>query len=184
MIDKDPRNFFKLFYTYGKPEGYGKPAGSATRSKDGWFGPLDSAPETDMSTSLLKDWPEMYEKLVQTLKKHGSLGPNSYYLNHATNAEYAKSSVNGAILDIPVLFIGGRFDWTCDVTQTTLCEPMRHTCKNLTETVIDTGHWVALEKSQETNAAIVRWLVTKMPSYFPGYWSTPLVESSKILSSS
>ncbi|KAH7142550.1 Alpha/Beta hydrolase protein [Fusarium sp. MPI-SDFR-AT-0072] len=31
------------------------------------------------------------------------------------------------------------------------------------------------EKPEETNAAIVRWIATKLPTYFPGYWKTPFV---------
>jgi soluble epoxide hydrolase/lipid-phosphate phosphatase len=44
---------------------------------------------------------------------------------------------------------------------------MRTSCPDLTELTIDSGHWIALEKPRETNAAIVKWLVTRVSSYWP-----------------
>jgi len=38
-------------------------------------------------------------------------------------------------------------------------DDFREKCKNLTEVVIDSGHWMAQEKPCEVNRAMVKWLV-------------------------
>jgi len=151
-----------------------------TNAFSSWFGAADSAPKTNMEDSMLADKPEIYAKLVETIKKNGASGPNSFYLNHDANNAYAKKAVNGGILDMPVLFIGARWDSVCNTAVSKLAEPMRKSCSNLTEVCIEAGHHVAMDKPWETNAAITRWLVTKLPSHFPGYWSIPFVSTPKI----
>jgi soluble epoxide hydrolase/lipid-phosphate phosphatase len=177
-LDKDPENTIKILYSRlnGSSEGYGKPAFTATIRKDGgWFGLEDKAPYFELDESLLKGHQAIYEKLVETVKKNGSSGPNSYYLNHDVNAVYTETSVNGGVLNMPVLFIEAKWDHICDTALSRLSEPMRKCCTNLTECSIEAGHWVAFEKPKETNAAIARWLATKVQSQWPGYWKTPLV---------
>lgn len=44
---------------------------------------------------------------------------------------------------------------------------MRKKVPDLTEVLIKAGHWVAWEKPEETNAAIVSWLEKKVPGYSP-----------------
>jgi len=181
-LDADPENTIKVLYSISESRGnYGKPAyTSSLRQMGGWFGPLDKAPEIDINNTLLKDEPEILSKLAETVRKNGTHGPNSYYLNHKVNNAYTEKSVNGGILKMPVLFIGARFDSICDTSVSQLSEPMREACLDLTECTIDAGHWVAFEKPLETNAAIVRWLATKLPTLWPGYYSTPFVSNSKI----
>jgi len=47
-----------------------------------------------------------------------------------------------------------------------MVEDMRRNCANLMEVVVEAGHWMAQEKPEAVNAALVRWLAMKMP----GYW--------------
>ncbi len=84
-------------------------------------------------------------------------------LIHGANAEYAKAARNDAYLDMPVLFLNARYDYVCECTHSRLAEPMRKYCRNLTEETIRTGHWMAQEKPAEVNAALVKWLVTRVP---------------------
>lgn len=161
-LEKDPENTIKLFYStlIGGAQGYRNPSFLATvRAQGGWFGPAIQAPPTELKDTLLHDRPKIYKKLVSTLRENGVIGPNAYYLNHETNAEYAKGSVNGGKLDVPALFIEAKWDQTCDSAMSRLAEPMRAMCSRLTECSIEADHFVALEKAAETTAAVARWLV-------------------------
>ena len=178
LLDADPENLMKMFFLSGSGAGHGQPHFfSAIRKNGGWFGGAEKPPSVDMSNTMLKDEPTMYNGLVNTIKKHGTYGPNAYYRNFDNNAAYAKTSKNDGILNMPVLFIGARWDYICETTTSRLCEPMRQFCTDLVETTIDSGHWVNLEKPTETNASIARWLATRVKEFWPGYWSTPMVSS-------
>ncbi|OJD40578.1 alpha beta hydrolase [Diplodia corticola] len=180
QLDADVANALKLFYAPGKPEAYGKPAFSAQmRRNGGWFGDRDSAPETALEASLFARYERgLFERMVAEFERNGFAGPNAYYLNHEVNLEYCKDVPNGGVLHFPVLFVEAKWDSICATSLSRLAEPMREYCRDLTEVSIEAGHWVALEKPEETNAAIVRWIATKLPHYFPGYWKTPFVSSS------
>jgi soluble epoxide hydrolase/lipid-phosphate phosphatase len=170
-LDQDPESTIKFLYFKGRhnPDTYGKPSPLAGLKKaGGWFGAADSAPQIDIKDTLLVDDQDIFEKLRDTIKINGTFGPNAYYRNHETNTAYAQKSANGGFLNMPVLFIGGKYDHVCDTSLSHLSEPMREYCPDLTEVTIDSGHWVAFEKPRETNAAIVKWLVTKLPAYWPG----------------
>lgn len=176
LLEANVANTVKAIYGPGDPAAYGKPAFTAVmRKTGGWWGGRPEAPETPLETTLLKDDVGMYERLVAGFEKNGFEGPNAYYLNHEINKEYARKAPNEGYLHFPVLFIEARWDSICDTSLSRLSEPMREYCTNLTECSIESGHWVALEKPDETNAAIVRWIATKLPTYFPGYWKTPFV---------
>jgi len=181
-LEKDPENTIKILYSnaLGGSEGYRKPAFTATMRKDGgWFGGADKAPHIDLENTMLKGHEAIYKKLVDTVKNNGTAGPNSYYLNHDVNPAYTEKSVNGGILNMPVLFIEAKWDHICDTALSRFSEPMRQTCTNLTECSLEAGHWVAWEKPEETNAAIARWLATKVPTQWPGYWKSPFVSNGK-----
>jgi pimeloyl-ACP methyl ester carboxylesterase len=89
-------------------------------------------------------------------------------MNHERNGEFAKRSVNGGRLDMPVLFLHGRYDFTCETVESRLAEPMRGACPDLTEVVVDSGHWMAQERPVEVNAALARWLAGSFPELWPG----------------
>lgn len=169
----------KLLYRRGGPEGYGKPSPTAgLRKRGGWWGGLDEAPAVPIETTLFADDEAAFERMVAEFEKNGFEGPNAYYLNHEANKAYADKAPNGGRLRYPVLFIGAQWDGVCDTTLSRLNEPMRELCEDLTEVTIQAGHWVAMEKPEETNAALIRWLATKIPTYFPGYWKTPFVSNA------
>ena len=105
-------------------------------------------------------------KVYAALERTGFFGPDAYYMNHERNAAYAKQARNGGKLDMPVLFLHGDYDYTCETVVSRLAEPMRQDCSNLSEVIIQSGHWMAQEKPVEVNAAVTKWLATALP----GIW--------------
>ena len=98
----------------------------------------------------------------------GFFGPDSWYLNHEANERYAATAANGGVLELPVLFLAARYDYTCECTvNTRLAEPMRRHCRDLTEHTLDTGHWMAQEQPAEVNAALVAWLRDRVADHWP-----------------
>ena len=69
---------------------------------------------------------------------------------------------------MPVLFMHGAYDYTCETIDSRLAEPMRANCGDLTEVTIPSGHWMAQEKPIEVNSALAKWLAAK----FPALWAT------------
>ena len=84
-------------------------------------------------------------------------------MNHERDAEYSKTACNEGILEMPALFLGARYDYVCETVTSRLAEPMRAMCKNLTEAVVDSGHWMAQEKPYDVNREMVKWLVREVP---------------------
>jgi soluble epoxide hydrolase / lipid-phosphate phosphatase len=179
VFEANIENTIKLIYRRGDPALYGKPALSSTIARDdGWFGGRPSAPEMgDVSRSVLDE--STFQSLCTQHKRNGFFGPSSYYLNHAANEEYSKSARNGGVLEVPALFIEGKYDAVLGTSTSRLSEPMRRYGRNLTECSIEAGHWIGLERPREVNAAIARWIIMALPTSWPGYWTHPLVSNSK-----
>jgi pimeloyl-ACP methyl ester carboxylesterase len=55
----------------------------------------------------------------------------------------------------------------CETVVSTLATPMRERCANLTERIIDSGHWMAQEQPRAVNAALAQWLATRLADYWP-----------------
>ena len=64
---------------------------------------------------------------------------------------------------MPVLFLHGEYDYTCETVTSRLAEPMRQDCSHLTEVTVASGHWMAQEKPAAVNAALVKWLAKEFP---------------------
>jgi hypothetical protein len=88
---------------------------------------------------------EDFAALVQAFTATGFRGANSWYLNDEANLAYAAAAPDGGRLLMPVLFVHARWDPTCSTVGTALAEPMRAACADLTEMVVDSGHYVSLE---------------------------------------
>jgi pimeloyl-ACP methyl ester carboxylesterase len=101
---------------------------------------------------------------VAALTRNGFHGPNSWYMNPDANTTYQNTAVNDGRLDMPVLFLHGEYDYTCETVSSRLADPMRGSCPDLTEVVVKTGHWMAQENPVAVNAALARWLATKLPA--------------------
>ena len=178
QFDDNVEKATKLLYSKGNPATFGKPARTSDVTKDGgWFGGKTGAELMDIPleyTVFRKGSLEgVYKVVVDGLKKNGYWGATAYYRNHKANREYNLKAKDGAKLDMPVLFIDARYDGVCasndDLKKSgfNVMTPMRELCSNYTETSIEAGHWVAMEKYEETNAAIAGWLLKQVPGW-PG----------------
>ena len=134
------------------------------RRNGGWFGPLDVAPEMPRDADVVTE--EDLQVYAEALARNGFFGPDSYYMNHAANTAYGE--LGSVTLELPVLFIGARHDYVCETVTSRLAEPMRERCSNLSEAVVDAGHWVAQERPAEVNALLARWLASFVAESWPG----------------
>ena len=89
-------------------------------------------------------------------------------MNHARNIAYAARAAAGGRLSMPVLFLHGAYDYTCETIDSRLAEPMREYCDDLTEVVVQSGHWMAQENPVAVNAALARFLALKLPAVWRG----------------
>lgn len=161
-MDANAYNFVQLIFRKGSPEGAGQPSSTATvRKNNGWFDGASGAPDVPRDDDVISE--NELQIYAGGLKRNGFFGPNSWYMNHKANADYFTSVVNDAVLSMPVLFLSAQYDYTCETIDSRLAEPMREKCTNLTEKIIDSGHWMAQEKPQEVNREIVKWMVDQLP---------------------
>lgn len=159
-FEANPYNTAKLLLQKGNPGGFGLPAATAmTRIMGGWFADHKEAPDFPRDADILTE--EELAEYAQYLEQNGFFGPDSYYMNHTRNADYAGTAVNGGVLEMPALFLAAQYDYTCDAITSDLAVPMREYCRDLTEHVIYSGHWMAQERPDDVNEALERWLGVK-----------------------
>ena len=165
-FDAEVRNTVKALFRKGSPSGKGKPSRTAQVRRDGgWFGGTGRAPDVPLDSDVLTE--EDFHKYATALESNGFFGPDSWYMNHERNLQYATKAANGGKLSLPVLFLHGEYDYTCETVASRLAEPMRQDCRNLTEVIVPSGHWMAQEKPRAVNAALARWLAVKLPEIWP-----------------
>lgn len=168
-FEADVANTVKALFRKGSPEAMGKPSGTAEiRKHGGWFRGMGRAPSVPRDGDVMSE--EDLAGYVSALERNGFFGPDSWYMNHARNAEYAKRAKNGGRIDMPVLFLHGEYDYTCATVGTRLADPMRASCGDLTEGFVKSGHWMAQEKPVDVNSALTRWVAAN----FPQLWAPPL----------
>lgn len=136
-----------------------------TRINGGWFGTLSEAPDLPLDDDVISE--QELNIYAEALKRNGFFGPDSWYMNHAANAEYGAKALHEGRLDMPCLFIGAMYDYTCETITSRAKEPMQALCSNLILRVIKSGHWMAQEKPLEVNAEIARWLATEVVDFWP-----------------
>jgi pimeloyl-ACP methyl ester carboxylesterase len=104
---------------------------------------------------------------VAALERNGFFGPDSRYMNAASNIEYDKQARDGGKLSLPVLFLHGTYDVICETTANSpIADPMRKACSNLTEVYIKSGHWMVQEQPVAFNRALARFIAEKLPKLF------------------
>jgi pimeloyl-ACP methyl ester carboxylesterase len=162
----NPYNTVKLLFRKGDPAGFGKPAGTAfTRIQGAWFSQQEQAPDVPADPDVVTE--SDLDTYAEALTRNGFFGPDSYYMNHAANAVYADAALNDGYLDLPVLFLAAQYDYVCETIVSSAALPMRERCRQLDETLIYSGHWMAQERPAEVNAALIRWLATRLPDIWP-----------------
>jgi pimeloyl-ACP methyl ester carboxylesterase len=165
-FDANVLNSAKAIFRAGSAAGKGQPSRTAhVRRNGGWFGAAGQAPDVPMDSLVLTE--EDLHKYVSALQRNGFFGPDSWYMNHARNISFAGQARNGGKLTLPVLFLHGEYDYTCQTVTSRLAEPMRQDCADLTEVVVRSGHWMAQEKPVSVNAALAKWLATLAPGVWP-----------------
>lgn len=165
-MEADPAATSRLLFRAGNPNSSGKPSHtSMVRHNGGWFGGADRPPEMPLDERVLS--PDDHAIYAEALGRNGFFGPNAWYMNHARNAEYATTVVNDGVLEMPALFLGARYDVTCETMTSRLAEPMAEYCRDLTTATVDSGHWMAQEKPVAVNRALVRWLAARVPGVWP-----------------
>jgi pimeloyl-ACP methyl ester carboxylesterase len=153
----------KALFRKGNPAAKGLPSRTAMVRRDGgWFGAAGRAPAVPLDADVLTD--ADLSSYVSALERTGLFGPDSWYMNATRNMAYARRSVEGGRLSMPVLFLHAAYDYTCETIDSQLAEPMRRHCGDLTEVVVESGHWMAQEKPVSVNAALAMFLATKLQS--------------------
>lgn len=166
-FDANPYAAVKALFRKGTPGADRRKWRSAQVYKDGgWFGGAAEAPDLPRDDDVVDE--QALLVYAEAFARNGMFGPSSWYMNHQANAAYAAKAVNGGKLDMPVLFLAAAYDYTCDCITSRLPEPMRLLCPNLTEQTIECAHYMAQEKPIELNAALLRWLVLRVPEIWPG----------------
>jgi pimeloyl-ACP methyl ester carboxylesterase len=156
----------RALFRAGDPAGKGKPAPPAfTRANGGRFRAANRAPDIPRDAAVLSEEDE--HRYVAALERNGFFGPDSWYMNWRANLAYAERAKANWRLDMPVLFMHGAYDYVCETLTSSLAEPMRAHCSNLTEVTIPSGHRMAQEKPAEVNAALAKWI----SSQFPMLWT-------------
>lgn len=171
-FEADVPSTVKALFRKGNPAAVGKPSRTAeVRRQGGWFGPLGKAPPVPIDADVISETDlAVYS---EALSRNGFFGPDSWYMNHRANAEFASRAKNGGRITMPVLFLHGAYDTTCETVNSRLAEPMRAYCGNLSEAVVASGHWMAQERPVEVNAALVGWLARAVPDAWPEASSKP-----------
>ncbi len=160
-------NTVKAIFRAGSPDGKGKPSRTALlRRNGGWFGSTGQAPDLPMDSLVLTE--EDLHKYVSALQRNGFFGPASWYMNADRNTAFAAGARNGGTLTLPVLFLHGEYDYTCQTVTSRLADPMRQACQDLNEVVVPSGHWMAQEKPAAVNAALTKWMATRVTEAWPG----------------
>jgi pimeloyl-ACP methyl ester carboxylesterase len=157
------RNVVKALFRKCDPERVGKPSPTATvRKAGGWFGG-GACPDVPRDADIISE--QDLDAYTAALERNGFFGPNSWYMNHKANGEYAKRSKTSK-LSMPALFLHAAYDTACETVHSKLAEPMRRDCAQLTEVVVNSGHWMAQEQPAAVNAALTKWLAAKLADYW------------------
>lgn len=166
-FEAEPAATVRALFRAGNPAARGKPARTATIRRDGgWFGGAGRAPDVPRDPAVLATEAEMH-RYAAALGRNGFAGPCAWYMNHARNQAYAAAAPDGGRLSMPVLFLHAAHDQVCETIDSRLAEPMRRDCADLTEAAVASGHWMAQEKPAAVNAALARWLATRLPGVWP-----------------
>ena len=157
------RNAVKAMFRKGNPASVGKPSATASvRKNGGWFGG-GACPDVPRDGDVITE--QDLEAYTAALTRNGFFGPNAWYMNHKANGRYSKQA-RSPKLAMPVLFLHGAYDTTCETVNSRFAEPMRGDCSDLTEVVVKSGHWMAQEQPVAVNAALTKWLAAKLPDYW------------------
>ena len=166
MLEADTTRTVKALMRSGQPEGEGKPYRTASiRREGGWFGGATAVPDVPRDAGVLSE--EALRQYASALAANGFFGPDAWYMNAERNIAYAARAPSGGRLAMPVLFLHAAYDWICETYASKLADPMRATCDDLSEVIVDSGHWMQQERPERVNAALAGWIVRRLGSVWP-----------------
>lgn len=156
-LDADPAASLASVYRSGDPTAIGRPAPTATVTRDGGrFGSAHRAPPTPPDPTL---WPPAdFDALARAYRKNGFRSSCAWYLNGDANTAYARAAPDGGRLTMPVLFVNGEWDPICTITGNRQGDPMRASCADLAVAHLPAGHWLPLERKTQLVEIIREWL--------------------------
>lgn len=165
-MDADPLAMARMLFRKGNPEGRGQVALTArVRQMDGWFGGAQRPPVLPRDPDVVSE--QDLCAYAAALTRNGFFGPNSWYMNHERNARFIAGSGGDGRLAMPALFLSAAHDYVCDTVDSRLADPMRARCDDLTWVDVPSGHWMAQECPRQVNAALARWLASRVPDAWP-----------------
>ena len=129
------------------------------RRNGGWFGDVGRAPPLTDAKLILPQ--EDFVEMTAAYRRTGFGGGAAWYMNDAANHDYAAEAPAFGHLSLPALFVHAAWDMVLDTTRSTLAEPMREDCSDLTEVTIECGHEIMLDRPDELNTALENWLADK-----------------------
>ena len=163
VFEADVEAVMRALFRRGDPSLVGTASRlSHVRRDGGWFGGLGRAPDVPLDTRILTEVD--YHAYVAAFKRSGFFGPDSWYMNTSRNEAYAARAKHGGKLSMPVLFLHAKYDTVCETMLSSLAEPMRASCTDLTEAVILSGHWMAQEQPVAVNRALTKFIAEKLPA--------------------
>lgn len=156
-LEADILRTVKALMRSGAPEGRGKPYRTAMmRGDGGWFGGAGIAPDLPHDPAVVTE--EALAEYVERLATNGFFGPDAWYANMDANTAFAATAPADGRLAMPVLFLHAAYDWICETLDSQLAAPMRLACSNLSEAVVESGHWMQQEKPERVNACLAAWI--------------------------
>jgi pimeloyl-ACP methyl ester carboxylesterase len=165
-FEANVRATVKVLFRAGDPAGRGLPATtSAIRARGAWFDPRAGAPDVPRDARVLTEEDE--DRYTAAFERNGFFGPDSWYMNAAANAAFAARAEANWRLQMPVLFVHAAYDYVCETLTSPAPGPMRAHCANLTEAIVQSGHWMAQEKPLDVNAALAKWLSAQLAELWP-----------------
>ena len=88
-------------------------------------------------------------------------------MNHKANGAYAKRAPNGGKLAMPVLFLHGAYDTTCETVHSRLAEPMRARLRRPHRGRRELGSLDgAGAAGRRSMPRVAKWLATQLPDYW------------------
>ena len=154
----------KALFRKGDPAAVGKPGRTASVRKVGGFFGGGVCPDLPRDGEVITEVD--LAAYTAALTRHGFFGPDAWYMNGQANMAYAALAPNAGKLAMPALFLHAAYDTVCETLNSRLAEPMRRDCADLTEVVVKSGHWMAQEQPVAVNAALARWLSTRLGTYW------------------
>ncbi|KAH7071104.1 Alpha/Beta hydrolase protein [Paraphoma chrysanthemicola] len=158
-FESETEKVTKAVYLPRDPNNTDKRAATSIINRDGgWFGgSVNNLPDIPLNATVLDE--SLYANLVKSAKKHGWFGPSAYYLNNDANAAYTRSERNGGVIDMPVLFLDAVDDLVASPSVTPkFAEAQANYTTDLTYESVEAAHWLQLEKPDEVNALLEKWL--------------------------